>query len=194
MKHSRLAFFFFLIIFTTTLSIFAEENPKSLFYSDNWRFDFGIPLYYQFKTAADGESLQTSRLPAGLLIYLRSPHHIGTGFEYYEIPLESLKNQSGTRGRVTRTMVDLYYEITFSYASIAFGGGIGTSVIKGDYAHLFNPTSSSQVFLKIGGSIPELINIHFTLHRIFAEVEFKHNNYFLETGGFMAGLSFGVEF
>ncbi|MBU2513223.1 hypothetical protein KJ966_17915 [bacterium] len=187
----------FLMILATSLPIVAGENPlpeKSVFYKGNWNIDFGIPLYYQFTTAADGESLKTNRFPAGILVYLRSPYNIGTGLEYYEIPLEIMENRSGTRSKVSRTMLDLYYELAFSYFTVALGGGVGETVIKGDYENLFNTTPSSQVYLKIGGSIPDLIRIYLSLHRVFAQVEFRDYNYLLETGGLMASLGFGVEF
>ena len=98
-------------IFVLNSSAFAEghvQNESNLFYSNYWSFGFGIPVSYSFREAADGNKLKNSGIPAGILLYLKSPYNFGIGFEHYKIRLKGELHDSVALNKVVTTMIDLY--------------------------------------------------------------------------------------
>ncbi len=186
----RNIFLIFLIpsLFALYSQVAAQEQSRNrdLFFANGpWSFGFGIPVSYTFKEAKDNGSLESSGLPAGIMLFLKSPFYLGLGFEYYKIRLENEFDQSGALNKLTSTMIDLDVSLDLDFLFITLGGGFGYSWIEGDNAGLVNPTSSSQLFFKTGFNMTDHFKVYLTLHDVTAQIELKKSDSLLEAGGLM---------
>ena len=158
-----------------------------------WALSLEIPLHYGFNQASDGDTMQATGLPLGVLVFAQTPLNLGLGFEFYRVKVKD-DLSSSSPNQIRLLMVDLFYQIPFEKIAVAPGGGIGLSQVEGDYADRFSATLSSQVFIRFSYALPDRLQLYFSLHRINAQIRFKHNNYLLEAGGYMSSLGVGLEF
>ncbi len=149
---------------------------------------FEIPSYFVFRQADDGSSLETDRVPSGVLLYFQLPFSGGIGLENYEIELNQEKDH-----RIATTLIAIYYTLPIPAVIISLGGGIGQSEVKGDGSNLFEKSIASQHFVRLGVPLGPL-QIFGSFHYVFSRIKYKDNDSLLEAGGTMTSLGFGFGF
>ncbi len=196
----------FILQITTTIlvlvipgmvSMDALGSDTAFFSGENWSVGIETPLEYSFFNASDGSRLKTRGIPGGFLLYAQSPWRIGLGLEKYWINLDNQSPAEEEWDAINITMLDLFYTLPVSSSpdiSLALGGGIGISEIKGDNADNLEPTTSSQIFFRMIFPMIDVCQVYLSFHRVFSQIKFKDNDTLLEAGGILTSVGMGVEF
>ncbi len=161
-----------------------------LVYAQSFTASVEVPVSYSFKEADDGSKLEADGLPSGVLLYLKFPFSVGIGLESYEVPLKDNGNN-----KISTQMADMFYTITIFSVDFTLGAGIGKSKVTGDQADVYQETTSSQYFAKLGFPIFAAINLNLGYHQVNAKIkETEDDNKGLEAGGNMITFGMGISF
>ncbi len=149
-----------------------------------------VPVFYTFRSADDGSSLDADGFPIGIILTSRLPFfNLGVGLEYYETKIDA-----GGDSSILTIMADAFYVLPLPVVNLAIGGGYGIAQVKGDYADLYESSNASQLYLDLGIPLGETFEINAGIHYIISQIEIKNSDSRLEAGGIMGtvGLSIGL--
>jgi hypothetical protein len=158
------------------------ETPRE------YLFSLGVPLWYDFKTADDGERFVQRASTYGATATIQYRKIGGIGFEYYEVPIANHTSETSVeKNRIVFMMIDLVYLVNIPNPfNMAVGVGYGQSEVQGSNASRFNKGECYQWFLRGGLNLNEKLQIYMEYHDVYSKIPFKDNkNYGIEAGGFM---------
>ncbi len=175
-----------LFLFPVTMLFFSP----SMIIADTLNIGAEVPIFYTFRSADDGSSLEADGFPIGIILTSGLPFfNLGVGFEYYETKIDAEGDSS-----ILTMMVDAFYVLPIPVVNLAIGGGYGISQVKGDYADLYDSSNASQLFVDLGIPLGETFEIRAGLHYVISQITIKDSDSKLEAGGIMGavGLSIGL--
>lgn len=151
-------------------------------------FSLSVPLWYDFKTADDGNRFVQRASTYGVIVAIQYHKIGGIGFEYYEVPIANEHSETNIeKDRIVFTMIDLVYPFGLpNPLNFAIGVGYGNAEVQGSNGSRFNKSNCYQWFLRGGLNLDENIQIHLGYHDVYAKIPFKSNeDYGIEAGGYM---------
>jgi hypothetical protein len=164
-------------------------KPKITETPREYLFSLGAPLWYDFKTADDGERFVQRAPIYGVTATIQYRKIGGIGFEYYEVPIANHTSETSVeKDRIVFAMIDLIYTVSVipNPFNMAVGIGYGKTEVQGSNASKFNKGECYQWFLRGGLNLNEKLQIYMEYHDVYSKIPFKDNeDYGIEAGGFM---------
>jgi hypothetical protein len=173
-----------LFVFVSGLSI------ASISQADTFSVGIELPLSYTFRAADDGANLKADGFPVGLAVFVQLPLFSGgLGVESYDIKID----QPGDH-RIVTNMIDAFYRLPLPVVNLSLGLGIGQAEVKGDNAAYYEPTTSTQYFLRLGIPVNTWAELTASYHRVDSRIKVKDRAYRLEAGGTMGAIGMNIGF
>ncbi len=173
-----------------------EDNSDSVAqkHDRKWLVSLEIPVNYSFNTPSEGDALETSSMPFGILFYAQSPYQIGFGLEKYYINLVDNSTGNSVDNRVSILMIDAMYTLPVPVVIIELGVGIGYAGVEGTNEGNFKTTMAYQYFFRAGIPIKDICQVYLNFHKVTAQIELQSDDFYLEAGGIMSSLGVGIKF
>ncbi len=197
MKRVYFVFLLIMLVFTDIAPLFAQaESNSSIFQTQGrkWLLSIEIPTSYAFNKPAEGDALEPSVMPFGILFFAQSPYLVGLGLEKYHINLTDNSTSSTIDNRISILMADAFYTLPIPIVIVGLGAGIGYAEVEGANEGNFDRTMAYQYFVRVGVPIKDICQVYLNVHKVTAQMKFKNDDLYLEAGGIMSSLGVGIEF